>query len=586
MILNKKLRLSKLVLAIMLMTGSQAYALTAGSSYTVTIGKINSNGTETVLSTSSTVVADSTGKIAFSLTGVPDNTTCNFMTVVVKDSAGAIARSGIAPCATAGTTLPLGVSAVTDKQTEALKAGFLAAGTDDPILAIFGLTVVRSTGISSAELATLATIVKNAISGPGGFTDYLMTTRGVTAAQLTAYRSDIVTQLNDVNSGYSRLIKDSVDATAGVAESGKRGEASGLLMEILVKAATTAGFPQDYILEAFNAMGSIAKPAIQAAVTAGTLTANTAQGVNTSVSSGVQKAKTSRVVEKYTAALTTLGATGADVTQFQTAATTLSTTMRTAFSTFEQAAFQNGTENAATINAAQTALDTAMNTAFNTFITNTAVSNTRIQTLITNICTVVSPGAVAACTGTPVGTGGALQSSFFQFFDQSGTAHNWPVNMVVLTDWATTNRAAGGSLTYTRETAAIPAAMIWAGSCAGAVQFNSPACTGAGGVWTAGRTCFGTVAAAGEVTACRNLPADYAGLMSIQEDVNILQMTRWTALQASGGNMGNDQVAEKGFTDKLYTTITGLIGGTTNGTTAISAVQKKAIVTLMSPPQM
>ncbi|MFA6921379.1 MAG: hypothetical protein WC216_06010, partial [Gallionella sp.] len=100
------------------------------------------------------------------------------------------------------------------------------------------------------------------------------------------------------------------------------------------------------------------------------------------------------------------------------------------------------------------------------------------------------------------------------------------------------------------------------------------------------RTCFGTVAAAGEVGTCENLPVDYASLMSIQQDINILQMTRWTAMQASGGNMGNDQASEKAFTDKLYTTITGLIGGTTNGTTAISAVQKKAVVTLMSPPQM
>lgn len=583
MILNKQLFLSKLALAVMLMAGSQAYALTAGSNYTVTIGKINSDGTETVLSTSSAVVADSTGKISFSLTDVPSSATCNFMTIVVKDSSGAVAQSGIAPCATAGTTLPLGVSAVTSKQTEALKAGFLAAGTDDPILAIFGLTVVRSAGITTADLVKLATIVKNAINNPGGFTDYLTTTRGVTAAQLTAYRSAIVTQLNDVNSGYSRLIKDSVDATAGVAESGKRGEASGLLMEILVKAATTAGFPQDYILEAFNAMGSIAKPAIQAAVTAGFLTANTAKGVDTSVSSGVQKAKTSRVVEKYTGALTTLGATGADVTQFQTAATTLSATMRTAFSSFEQVAFLNGTENAATITTAQTALDTAMNTAFNTFITDTAVSDARITTLITNICTAVSPGNIAMCTA-------ALPASSFKFFDQASNLHNWPVNMVVLTDWVTTNKVATGSLTYTRDTTAIPALMVWAGSCDVPNNFTRTDCVSATGTWTAGRNCFGGTAGvpatAPEVGTCQGLDDSYASLRAIEQDINILQMTRYTALQASGGDMGNDQVAEKGFTDKLYTTITGLINGTTNGTTAVSTVQKKAIVTLMSPPQM
>ena len=578
MIRNKKLGLSKAILAALLMAGSHAYALTAGSSYTVTIGKINSNGTETILSTSSAVVADSAGKIAFSLTGVPDSTTCNFMTVVIKDSTGAVARNGIAPCATAGTTLPLGVSPVTDKQTEALKAGFLAAGTDDPILAVFGLAAVRTTGITTAELAALATIVKDAISSPGGFTDYLTTTRGVTASQLAAYRSAIVAQLNDVNSGYSKLLKDSVDATASTADAAKRGEAAGLLMEILVKAATTAGFQQDYILEAFNAMGSIAVPAITAA-TPGTLSVTTAQGVNTSIGSGIQKSKTSRVIEKYSAALTTLGATGADVTQFQTAATTLSASMQAAFSTFEQAAFQTGTENAATIIAAQATLNTAMNTAFNTFIADTATSDARILTLRTNICTAVLPSNVSGCLAT-------LPAAFFQFYDQSGTTHNWPVNMVVLTDWVTTNKTAGGSLTYTRDTTAVPGAMVWAGSCSVANFYDQASCAAATGVWTPGRTCFGTVAAAGEAGFCQNLPVDYASLRGIEQDVNILQMTRWAAFQASGGDMGQDQTAEQAFTDKLYTTITGLIGGTTNGTTAISAVQKNAIVTLMSPPQM
>jgi len=241
-------------------------------------------------------------------------------------------------------------------------------------------------------------------------------------------------------------------------------------------------------------------------------------------------------------------------------------------------------ENAAAIIAAQATLNTAMNTAFSTFIASTAVTTARIQTLITNICTAVAPGFVAACTGTPVGTGGQLQLGFFQFIDQTGASNNWPVNMVVLTDWVTTNKTATGSLTYTRDNAAIPGAMIWAGSCSNTSFFNSAACTSGGGAWTSGRTCFGTVAGTGEVGTCRNMPSDYANLMAIQEDINILQMTRFTAMTGSPGS--GDQAVEKAFTDKLYTTITGLIGGTTNGTTAISAVQKKAIVTLMSPPQM
>lgn len=592
MIRVRKSGLSKAILAAMLMASSQAYALTAGSSYTVTIGKINSNGTETVLSTSSAVVADATGKITFSLSGVPDNTTCNFMTVVVKDSNGAVAQSGMAPCATAGTTLPLGVSPVTSKQNEALKAGFLAAGTDDPILAVFGLAAVRTQGITTAELTVLATIVKDAISGAGGFIDHLTAAppvgRGVTAAQLAAYRSAIIAQLSNVNSGYSKMIKDSVDATTGAAESGKRGEAAALLMEILVEAATTAGFPQDYVLEAFDAMGAIAVPAIQAATTAGTLSANTAQGVDTSIGGGIQKSRSSRVIEKYSAALTTLGATGADVTQFQTSATALNTAMQTAFNTFEQAAFQTGAENAAAIQAAETALFNSIITAFNTFTTDIAVSDARIQTLITNICTALYPtnaGFLATCTGNPVGSGG-LPASFFKFYDQSGTTHNWPINMVVLTDWATTNKAAGGSLIYSRDNTAIPASIIWYGTCTVANKFNSNECTFAGGTWTPARTCYGTVAAAGEAGTCQNFPSDYASLKALQQDVHILQWTRWAAIDAAGGPGAAEQAAEKAFTDKLYTTITGLIGGTTNGTTALSTAQKKALVTLMSPPEM
>lgn len=50
-----------------------------------------------------------------------------------------------------------------------------------------------------------------------------------------------------------------------------------------------AGFPQDYVLEAFNAMGAIAVPAIQAAATAGTLSANTAQGVDSNIGGGIEK---------------------------------------------------------------------------------------------------------------------------------------------------------------------------------------------------------------------------------------------------------------------------------------------------------
>jgi hypothetical protein len=152
----------------------------------------------------------------------------------------------------------------------------------------------------------MADLCNQGINNSGGFIDYL-TSNGVSSAQVTSYRSYIITRLANASSGYSKLIKDSVDAATSSEQLDARGEAASKLLLVLVQAATDAGFSQDRVLEAFNSMGAVVEPLMTQGVTDGDITATTSQMINSSIGSGIQKLKADKDIEKYSAALTTLG---------------------------------------------------------------------------------------------------------------------------------------------------------------------------------------------------------------------------------------------------------------------------------------
>jgi len=240
-----------------------------------------------------------------------------------------------------------------------------------------------------------------------------------------------------------------------------------------------------------------------------------------------------------------------------TAATTLVSAMQTAFSIFEKVF--TGSETATQVSTAQSTLDAAMQSAFSTFMTDTAASNSRITTMIANI-----DSALGVSTG--------LAISNFQFYKSNGTSSNWPIMMVIPTDWVSSIVAAGGSVTYTRDTTAIPAGMVWLGSCSNGAYTTSTSCTSNGATWTAARNSYGS------------MPTSYATLFKIQEDVMILEFTRFAAQSSAGSDMSLQQALEKSFSTSMAT-LAGNIGGTTNGSTAISSTAKSALVTLMQSPQ-
>lgn len=541
--MNKIIYVAVLFFIGLILPMKHSFALTVGETYTVSIEKINTDGTLTSDATSlelaTTATADSDGKISFSFTGnLPNNTSCNFMVVTLKNSSDAVVRQTVAPCPDKGGTLPLGISGVTNNQASALLAAFAAAKTDDPIVAVFGFTIVRSEGISAAELTFMATLVQKGISGTSGFVAD-MTSKGVTTAQLATYRKAVVSKLADPDTGYSKLMKDSVDVSSvgdSTLEAAKRGEASGKLLSFLVTAATTAGFSQDRILEAFNAMGAVVVPLMATAIADGNLTAATKQAIDSSVGGGIQKLKADRGIEVYTQALSTLGATGADLASFTTAATTLTTTMSTAFQVFDKVF--TGSETKSEVETANTVMNNTMNTAFSAFINSTSASNARITTMISNI-------------DTALGSSSGLSVSNFKFFTSDGTSTNWPIMMVIPTDYASSIKTAGGNMSYTRDTVAIPAGMSG---------------------FLAARTDFSAT------------PYPYRALFEIQEDVMIREFVRFGSQQSAGQDMSAQNTLEKAFSDSLVT-IAGNITGTTNGSTALSSTVKAAFVELVKSPQ-
>lgn len=554
-----------LLITALIFTGANAGALTTGETYTISVQKVNSDGSLSSIGVSSTATADSDGKIAFTLSGIPDNGSCNFLVTTVTDSGDTTVRRSIAPCPNAGEALPMGVSGLTNSQTDALIAALAEAGTDDPILSVFGFAIVRSTAITSSELTFLAGMCNQAINSDDGFLDYL-TDNGVTSAQIAAYRGYIIQRLANISSGYSKLIKDSVDATTEEEKLNARGEAASKLLLVLVQAATDAGFSQDRILEAFNAMGDVVEPLMTQGILDGDLTAATAQMINSSIGGGIEKLKADKEIEKYSAALITLGASGSDVTSYQTAVTDLLDAMTTAFQAFEQVF--DGTETEADIQTAQTAMDTAMQTAFGQFMTDTAAGTvvddgpdetSRITQMIANIDAALQVDS-------------ELTPDEFMFYKNDGSRVYWPLTMVILTDWISSVVSSGGVVSYTRDTTQYPAY----GYCSDPQYYLQADCESPD-TWTIrDRTVFGP---GGE-----DIPASYATIFGIQEDIMILEFNRWAAQSEAGEDMSAHTVLEKSFSDSV-SGLAANISGTTDGSTAISSTQKSAIVTLLKSPQ-
>ena len=617
-----------------------AAALNPNETYTINFSVIQSNGTMAAPAYSTTATADANGLVSFSLTGMPTNATCNFMDVNAVAPAGSpdagVVRESVVPCPSAGTTMPLGLSEITNAQAQALVSAFKAAGTDDPILAVFMFAAVQSTSINSADLIKLAGYANQGISNmtaPGGYVYYLKNTKSVSDADLATYRKNIVVDLADPSAGYSYLIKASVDADAAgdhVTAAHDRGKAAALILQNLVKATknpSSTSIHAGWVMEAIDRMGSIVVPLIQ------TNLLNDFQAIQAGIGTGLDQMRQQVVIQKYENAMSTLNASGADLTQFQNAAAALASAVNSANETFNQAAFPNGQAALdATIQAAQTAMNTAMENAFNDFQSAMAASSQEIGnsvapapsgSMIDKICTELGNPSMPDPKGGNQPCKTALVDmdnswGIFKWYGPNGTQMNWPVNMVILANWVSDHvLGTGGNMTYTRDGAAIPASSpndagqftgfcydstiqatcnadgwprVWEttqGVCADQSVWDKTSCAAKGGTyqWKAIRSCFGKSGQngeplVGEDSICQGNPNPYWIMFAIQQDIWIEQSTQ----QNAKSDMQSQQTAQEAL-DTALEGIAANIGGTSDGV-SIDKNHKKAIMELMSPPQL
>ena len=611
---------------------ASAFALTPGQTYTVKFGIINSSGVLTPAAYSTAAVANSNGVIDFSLAGLPNDTTCNFMGVAVFNATSSTTpeREAIVPCPIANTAMPLGVSGMTNTQAQALLSAFHSAGTDDPVLAVFGLAMLRSTNINSSELDTLATIAESGIAGSGGFDDHLttklthwLTNNGDTnasadaATDLGIYRKNIVASLANATNGYSKLVHDSV----GVSNSTSAQDLGKAAARILGYLVTSTRNPNDsqihagWIMEAIDQMGSIVQPAIIANAMSGGISQQTAMAVQSSIGTGIQELEERVAIQQYANAMTTLGG-GIYATRFTTAATALQNAADSAMETFNETAFANGmAANPTAMQSAATAMENAVSTDFTAFQNAISGSDTDISTMIAGICNALGDPTMfdphtqnnQPCTTALPDMNTA--NHMFQYFGPNGTQENWPLNMIILTNWLSGVLNGHGSLTYTRDTLSIPTDMEgMLGFCAnatGPLPMGNPQteCGLVNGTWINGaRSCYGSNPLSGEQgypssnSTCQNLPSPYWIEMAVQQDIWIEQDNMSGAMQAcqQQGNPTPSQMEQSQTCmmngQATFNTNMSSIGQNIAGTTAtgvnITGTQQKAFMELMTPPSM
>jgi hypothetical protein len=565
--MKKLLGIWVVLMALVLVSLPAHAALTAGANYTITVQKMNSDGTVTDYS-STTAAADADGKLSFTLSSMPTDADCNFIVIIIKDESGTTVRKGFVPAPHAGSTNLMGANSLSTAQTNTILAAGAAIGTDDPIPVAYLLTMLRSEGITEAEAIAFASLGKIAIAGSGGFEAFL-TDNGVTAAQLASFKSYLIynpTSGKKTIADLTASFKTAVDSTSTTTAKQEMQKAGGFMADVFMDAAASAGIDMGLILPAHDAAGDVAGSADGLAILA-QLSTNVRSSMEQAMTSFFQRIAAVKVKSEYTKALNTLNASGEQVTRFTTAVDTMMTAMAAIDSDYCDYYSDPQTyltANSTTASAVQAAMSARYQALFTTFQTDIQSTNADINTMKTN---------VASSFGIDQSY---LPSDFGKYYDFTGTQKNWPIPQTVMVNWMASLIVAGGSFTYTRDTTPIPSFAMWLGKCSNPQYWDPTSCQSNGGTWTQERHDFSNMSPS----------AAFNAYMGIQEDVQIVENSRYALYQ--GGQQPTKAEEKAGrllFTQRMDA-LALLISGTTNGTTAISAGQKEAVIKLLMQPSM
>jgi len=633
-------------LAVALAGPVSAAPLAPSTEYTVSVKKMNSNGTTTAVD-SAKATTDADGKLSFSFTTMPTKADAKFIVFEVKDVNGAVIRQGIAPAPPESDPNMLGINNLSTVQTDALLAAAQEAGSDDPIMMAYALTLLRTPAATSGDAAIIGKLGKGAIIG--GFEAFLTDpAKGNVSAEGLAKLKECLIFNEEAGSKTLRDFTESFyNANAAATDADADAEmqkAGGFMAEMFMDAAKCADIDLGLINAAHNAAGDAAEaitnaggnpimtdlsPAVQIAI-------------EQAMSTFHKRIAIVKVSGEYTNALAALNASGAERDRFLDAVNQMAIAMGAVEADF--AGFYVDPDAYATANyggdvaAAQQAINDAYSAAWNTFMT--AMSSTADD------ITAMKAKVVAGFGFSP----GQLPADFGTFMNSSGQSINWPVPQTVMVSWLADLLGGGGTFSYlnNRDDTPIPAWVEWMGNCtkaadlatacgnfglswvggncvgpqpdastcglnpetfawsgsaclvrtdvlgSSACQSNGGSydassgkcvtmgmksmCTGGGGTWNSTRTDYAAMPAQ---------MGSFRDLLALQEDINILDFERMSIWQGVGANpTGEEEAAAKLHFEQKLAETRGRLTATTNGTTAITADQKAAIVKLLMQPSM
>jgi hypothetical protein len=548
------------------------------------LSKINSDGTTSDITTTS-AVADSNGKISFSFTDIPNFPDTYFLLVTIKDSNGTIVRRGIAVAPPAGVTNTLGVNELTKVQSEVLLNSLASAGTDDPILVAFGLLLVRSPHISDSDAVHIAAGGKNAILGNNGFVGFLKS-NGITDSQLNTMRQKLVYNskagTKDLRA-YLAKFKTAVDTTDETLASKEMAKAGGFIADIFMDAGNAAGIDPGLILAAHDAAGQVAESDSDL----NSLSAEFLSSIDQVMRSFFMRIATMKVKTDYTNALTALGATGSQVSRFNTALDNLITNIQK-IDTDYMKYFEDPENNDITAQSTnseflaaaaadpqrypsttiQDEINWRFEAVFNTFISDIRSTDAEAESMRASVVS-----GLVAYTGQSQSTIDSMVPANMgkDWYDFNGNTVNWPIPMTVAFNIVGVYLQNGGDFTYTRQNLTVPQNMAqWLDS------DDDPN----NGIDGQPHDFEG-----------QGLPAPFAALMGMQEDVKILDHTRFYLWDSNNPETHGhpsrmqEKNAKLSFIQGLNQ-VANAIGGTTDGSTPLTDTVKKAFVKMMQEPSI
>jgi hypothetical protein len=519
-------------------------ALTPGDTYTVKLSKVSSDGSVVDIE-SKTATADTNGKITFSFSDVPTSPTTNFLVLTLLDQSNNVVRKSFVPAPPEGGTGELGLNDLSTVQTNMVLAALAGAGTDDPIVAAYGLILTRSPDMTASEADDVATLGRLAIRGDGGFEDTLLK-HGVTTTQLETFKQKLIyNQPNKDLSNFTALFKSAVDNPDQASDD--MSVAAGMIADIFIDAGVASDIDLSLILAGHDAAGDVVQNNPTAAAAFADFGATTTAVINQSMSNFNMRIKAVKLKASYSSALTTLGASGDQVTQFNAAVQDLMTNMKTLDKKYGPY-YEDPSKMTDTI---RSQMNQDYSDVFNSFQTAIAGTDQEISDMKATIAQALN---IDESTLPPdVGT----------YYNMNNQKVNWPIPQVVATDWVANILIAGGNLSYDRASVEtqlpVPPNMQWLNSNTGT------------------RTDFSL------------MPDSFAALMGVQEDMQIAEMTRDYIYENDNPDThGNPTGVQKQAATVAYAANVKLImdslSGTTNGSTDISQDYKKALLRLMEHP--